>query len=95
MEKYEIAVIYHMYDKGLIGERNYTGIQNIVNRIKWSKIASKYKVKKRFVSVAQKLVKYKLLSDDGKSMQVLYVTKFGAGYIIEYMKRNHNENFSL
>ena len=50
--------------------------------------AAAYKVKGSFESIARKLVKKKLLSDDGKSMEVLYLDKLGVDFIVEYLNRN-------
>ncbi|MGI0070328.1 MAG: hypothetical protein ACREAN_08760, partial [Nitrosopumilaceae archaeon] len=58
--------------------------------IKWQKIASAYHIKKSFDKIARGLVKKKLLSDDGKSMQVLYLDKLGADYVIGHLDENPN-----
>jgi len=82
MEDYEIAVILQAYNKGIIGMRNYVALEKFSKMVNWKKISSIYKIKKGFKSVAQKLVKRKLLSDDGKSMAVLYLDKLGVSYVI-------------
>ena len=82
MDDYEIAILLQAYNKGIIGMRNYVAIEKFSKMINWKKISSTYRIKKRFKSVAQKLVKRKLLSDDGKSVAVLYLDKLGVSYII-------------
>ena len=93
MDNYEIAVILQAYNKGVIGMKKYVSIQKFAKMINWKKISSEYKIKKRFKSVAQKLVKRKLLSDDGKSMAVLYLDKLGVTYIVG-MIENESERIS-
>ena len=82
MDDYEIAILLQAYNKGIIGMRNYVAIEKFSKMINWKKISSVYRIKKRFKSVVQKLVKHKLLSDDGKSMAVLYLDKLGVSYVV-------------
>lgn len=82
MDDYEIAIILQAYNKGIIGMQNYVAIEKFSKMINWQKISSAYRIKKKLKSVVQKLVKHKLLSDDGKSMTVLYLDKIGVEYII-------------
>ena len=82
MDDYEIAILLQAYNKGIIGMQNYVAIEKFSKMINWKKISSAYRIKKGFKSVAQKLVKRKLLSDDGKSMAVLFLDKIGALYIV-------------
>ncbi len=62
--------------------KKYVSIEKFAKMINWKKISSEFRVKKGFKSVAQKLVKRNLLSDDGKSMAVLYLDKLGVAYIV-------------
>lgn len=93
MDDYEIAVILQAYNKGIIGMRNYVAIEKFSKIIDWKRISSVYRIKKRFKSVAQQLVRRKLLSDDGKSMAVLYLHKIGVAYIVG-MIENEPERIS-
>lgn len=93
MDDYEIAIVLQAYDKGIVGMPNYVSIEKFSKMINWRKISSVYRVKKGFKSVAQKLVKRKLLSDDGKSMAVLYLDKLGVVYITG-MIENESERIS-
>ncbi len=93
MNDYEIAIILQAYNKGIIGMRSYVAIEKFLKMINWRKISSAYKIKKGFKSVAQKLVKRKLLSDDGKSMAVLHLDKIGVSYIIG-MNENESKRIS-
>lgn len=93
MDDYEIAIVLQAYDKGIVGMPNYVSLEKFSKMINWRKISSVYRVKKGFKSVAQKLVKRKLLSDDGKSMAVLYLDKLGVVYITG-MIENESERIS-
>lgn len=93
MKNYEIAIILQAYNKGIIGMKNYVPLEKFAKMTNWKKISTAYKIKKRFKSVAQRLVKRKLLSDDGKSMAVLYLDKLGVAYIIG-MIQNESEKIS-
>ncbi len=88
LRPYEIAILLKMYDEHLIGKAGYKATQLVRSKIKWHKIASAYRIKDSFESVARKLVKMKLLSDDGKSMQVLYLDKLGVGFVVAYLEHN-------
>ena len=93
MKDYEIAIVLQAYNKGIIGMQNYVAIEKFSKMIDWQKISSVYRIKKRFKSVAQQLVKRKLLSDDGKSMAILYLDKIGIAYIIGIIE-NESERVS-
>lgn len=88
LEPYEIAILLKMYDGNLISKAGYKSTQIVSTKIKWRDIASAYRVKGRFESVARKLVKRMLLSDDGKSMQVLYLDKLGVDFVVAYLQQN-------
>ena len=90
LEAYEIAVLLLMYDERLIGHRGYTSLQTVRSKVKWQKIASHYKVKESFDTVTRRLVKRKLLSDDGKSLEVLFLDKLGVAFAVGYLKENPN-----
>ncbi|MFY3740458.1 MAG: hypothetical protein HMLIMOIP_000896 [Candidatus Nitrosomirales archaeon] len=79
-----------MYDEHLIGKAGYKAIQHVRSKIKWDDVASAFKVKDSFDKVARKLVKRMLLSDDGKSMQVLYLDKLGVDFVVAYIGQNPN-----
>lgn len=88
LENYEIAILLKMYDEKIIGKLGYTSIQKVRSKIHWERISSAYNVKKSFDMITRKLVKRKLLSDDGKSMEVLYLDKLGLDFVVAYMKEN-------
>lgn len=79
-----------MYNERIIGKAGYTSIQNVRSRIKWTRIASAYRLKGSFDSVTRHLVKRRLLSDDGKSLKVLYLDKLGVDYVIGYLDKYPN-----
>lgn len=88
LENYEIAILLKMYDEKIIGKPGYTSTQKVRSKIHWERISSAYKIRKSFDMIARKLVKRRLLSDDGKSMQVLYLDKFGVDFVVAYIKQN-------
>lgn len=88
LEEYEIAILLQMYDKWIVGKENYTSIEKVSSKIKWQDIARAYRVKKKFKSVAHGLVNKLLLSDDGKSMDVLYLDKLGVDFVEMWLKSN-------
>ena len=90
LEDYEIAILLKMYDKQIIGMRGYMSLERVRSKIQWQNITRAYKIKKSFDSVTRKLVKKRLLSDDGKSMAVLCLDKFGVDYVVGYLDEHPN-----
>ena len=90
LQPFEIAILLQMYNESIIGKAGYTNIQRVRGKIKWQKIASAYGIKHSFESIARRLVKRKLLSDDGKSLLVLYLDKLGVDFVVGYMHENPN-----
>lgn len=87
LKDYEIAVILRMYDEGLIGG-GYRSLEAVRKEIRWKDIERKYKVKGGFEEVARRLIKRKLLSDDGKSMAVVSLDRLGVAFARAYLKTN-------
>ncbi len=79
-----------MYDERIIGPRGYTSIKTVRSKIDWRRISSYYGVKGSFDSIARRLVKRRLPSDDGKSMAVLFLAKLGVSFVVGYVKENPN-----
>lgn len=77
-----------MYNERIIGKKGYTSIQKVRSKICWQKIASHYKIKDSFDTISRKMVKRKLLSDDGKSLEVLYLDKLGVDFVVGYLQEN-------
>lgn len=90
LKPYEIAILLQMYDEQIIGTSGYTSLQTVRSKINWKKITSFYRVRESFETVARRLVKKRLLSDDGKSMQVLFLDKLGVDFVIGYLDVNPN-----
>ena len=88
LKPYEIAILLQMYNERIIGPSGYTSIQTVRSKINWKRISSYYRVKDSFESIARKLVKRKLLFDDGKSMAVLLLAKLGVSFVVGYVKEN-------
>ncbi|MGH2613227.1 MAG: hypothetical protein ACRDFB_09315 [Rhabdochlamydiaceae bacterium] len=72
----------------MIGHRGYTSLQTVRSKVKWQKIAAYYKVKESFDTLTRRLVKRRLLSDDGKSLAVLFLDKLGVDFVVGYIKEN-------
>ena len=90
LKPYEIAVLLQMYDERIIGPSGYTSLQTVRSKINWKKLSSNYRVKESFDTVARRLVKKRLLSDDGKSMKVLFLDKLGVDFVLGYLDENPN-----
>ena len=88
LEPHEIAFLLMMYNRGVIGKPNYIGIEKVASKVKWQQIQAAYGTRDSLDKVARRLVKKMLLSDDGKSMAVLYLDKYGALFVEEYLKVN-------
>lgn len=85
LKDYEDEVLIRMFDKGIIG-MDYTSVERVASKIKWSDIASKYRTKKTFQSVIRELVSKLLVTDHGKSGKVASLTKLGVVYVHELKK---------
>ena len=90
LKPYEIAILLQMYDERIIGPSGYTSLQTVRSKINWKKIASFYRVKESFDTVARRLLKKKLVSDYGKSLQVLFLDKLGVDFVVGYLGENTN-----
>jgi hypothetical protein len=95
VQPHEISILLKMYDERIIGKAGYTSIQRVRSKIKWQQIAALFSTKESFDSVARRLVKRRLLSDDGKSLAVLYLDKLGVDFVIGYMQKNPNAIIDL
>ena len=85
LRDYEDEILIRMFDKGIIG-MDYTSVERIASKIKWSDIASKYRVRKSFQSVIRELLSKLVVTDHGKSGKVASLTKLGVDYIHELKK---------
>lgn len=88
LRPHEIALLLIMYDRGIIGMPGYTSIERVRSKVKWQQIQAAYGIKNSLESVARHLVKRKLLSDDGKSLAVLYLDRLGTYFVTEYLAVN-------
>ncbi len=79
-----------MYDERIIGPGGYTSTQAVRSKINWKRISVHYRIKNSFYSTSRRLVKKRLLSDDGKSMAVLFLDKLGVSFVVGYAKENPN-----
>jgi len=85
LKPHEIAILLQMYNERIIGPRGYTSLQIVRSKINWKKISSYYRIRESFDTIARKLVKRRLLSDDGKSLAVLFLDKLGVDYVVGYL----------
>ena len=95
LKPYEIAILLQMYNERVIGPRGYTSLQIVRSKINWRKIASFYRVKESFDTIARRLVKRRFLSDDGKSLAVLFLDKFGVDFVVGYIDHFPNAQQDL
>lgn len=82
LKDYEEDILTRMFDKGAIG-MDYTSVERIASKIKWTDIASKYRVKKSFQSVIREMISKLVVTDHGKSGKVASLTKLGVDYVHE------------
>ena len=73
---YEREVLKRLFDKEIISW-NYVPIERARSLIKWGEIRKKYRIKKNFKSVVRKLKGFGYVSDHGKSLHVVSLTKHG------------------
>lgn len=83
----ETAILLLMYQKGLVGN-SYKSTEKVRRAIRWVKIASHYREKRRFEAVARRLVKRGLLSDAGKSANVLSLSMEGCIHVQVHLEAN-------
>lgn len=95
LEPYEIAILLKMYDEQIIGKSGYKAIQQVRSKINWKGISAVYSIRKSFETIARRLVNKMLLSDDGKSMKVLYLDKLGVSFVVGHLKQNPNAFLNL
>ena len=76
LQEYEIEVLRRIYLKDIIGKK-YRPIELVERIIKWNEISSKFRIRKGFKRVAKRLVGLGYLSNHGKSMSVISITKKG------------------
>ena len=90
----ETAVLVRMYQMGQVGN-GYRSRQMVERSIGWSRLASHYRARGKFTTLAKKLVKSRLLDDHGKSMQVLSLANMGIMSVRAYLKDNPGAPDSL
>lgn len=95
LKPYEIAILLQMYNERIIGPKGYTSLQIVRSKINWKKIASYYRVKESFDTISRRLVKRRLLSDEGKSLAVLFLDKLGVDFVIGYLDKFPNAQQDL
>jgi len=71
-----MEVLRRIYKEGIIGKR-YRPLELVERIIKWEEISSRFGAKKGFKKVAKRLVNLGYLSNHGKSMNVISITKKG------------------
>lgn len=81
IEAHEEEVLFAMYDKVIIGGA-YRPTPVIRDKVRWTQIAARHKVKKSFDKVMRRLGKKGLVSDHGKSGAVYSLTQLGVSYVV-------------
>ncbi len=81
LKEYELEVLKRMLNEGLV-LHSYIPTELVESKIKWREIAHKHRVRKGFKAVARSLVKRGYLTDHGKSMAVLSLTKDGVRIVL-------------
>ncbi len=76
LEEYEREVIVRLMEEGYVG-RKYAPIERVASVINWNELANRYGVGRGFKSVLRSLKAKGLVTDHGKSLQVVSLTKEG------------------
>lgn len=85
LEPYEDEVLKRMYDKEIIGTK-YFAVEKVARIVKWEEIVKDYRVKKSFSKVVQHLRNKGLVTDHGKSGDVVSLTQLGVLYVEGILK---------
>lgn len=73
---FELEILVRMYDEGII-QTDYLPIQRAASKIRWTQLAASFQVKKGFKGVLKHLKSRGLVTDQGKSLEVVSLTKYG------------------
>jgi len=80
LKDYEIEVLIRLYDNGLI-YFDYKSTEKVARIIKWSEIARKFNVRRKFKSVKKKLLNKGYVYDAGKSCKVVSLSIHGVAFV--------------
>ncbi len=90
MRKYEEEVLVRMLEAGYILS-TYAPLEKVASAIKWDELANKYGVRKSIKSVFRSLKAKGLITDHGKSLRVVSLTKEGVRMALA-LKRRENRS---
>ncbi len=76
MKEYEEEIIIRMLEAGYILS-TYAPLEKVASVINWDELATKHKVRKGIKSVFRSLKAKGLITDHGKSLRVVSLTKEG------------------
>ena len=85
LEPHEEEVLIRMLREGFIGG-SYSSLERVARAIRWEEIARRCGIRAKFKSVAKRLVSRGLLTDHGKSMRVLSLTRDGVRVALALME---------
>ncbi len=85
LEPHEEEILIRMLREGFV-EGAYSSLERVARAIRWEEIARRCGVRAKFKSVAKRLVSRGLLTDHGKSMRVLSLTRDGVRVALALME---------
>ncbi len=85
LKEYEKEILVRMMEAGYIG-RAYASIEKVASAIHWDELVDKYGIRKGFKSVLRSLKAKGLVTDHGKSLRVISLTKEGLRMVLAIKK---------
>ena len=82
----ELEILVRMYDEGII-LTDYLPVETTASKIRWTQLSASFKVKKGFKGVLKHLKSRGLVTDQGKSLEVVSLTKYGVVLAREELAR--------
>lgn len=88
LDPFELEILVRMYDEGII-LTDYLPVEKAASKIGWTQLSASFHVKKGFKGVLKHLKSRGLVTDQGKSLEVVSLTKYGVVLAREELaKRN-------
>jgi hypothetical protein len=76
LDPFDLEILVRMYDEGII-LTDYLPIERAASKIRWTQLSASFQVKKGFKGVLKRLKSRGLVTDQGKSLEVVSLTKYG------------------
>ena len=86
LDPFELEILVRMYDEGII-LTDYLPIERVASKIRWTQLSAAFKVKKGFKGILKHLKSRGLVTDQGKSLEVVSLTKYGVVLAREELAR--------